>query len=146
MNILYTARFQIYRARRIYEKYWFAEMNVFVKKYKISYFSCMYYKQTSGERWGEIYFIEETTLPFYVDYCMFKRKYIFVCHIFMKFMVIKSVKDTNERQHRVLQHTLSTIEHDRKTIFIDRIIYEIFHVFNIEATPQINRECKQLWF
>ena len=79
-------------------------MNVFVKKYKIAYLSYMYYKQTSGERQSEIHFIETMTLLFHVDYCMLitlgrlkeNNNLYVIINIFIKFMVMKPVKDTNE--------------------------------------------------
>lgn len=141
-------------------------MRRFVKKYVTACLNCLYYKNPSGKKPGELHPIDKVTVPFHtvhVDHLgpFIKTKrgntqLLVLVDGFTKFVIIEPVRSTKAKYAiRAIENVINIfgvpirIISDRGSCFTSQSFktfcteYGIKHVLNAVATPRANGQCER---
>jgi len=152
---------------RIRENYWFKGMRKFVSKYVKACLNCLYYKATSGRKFGFLHPIVKVAIPFHTihldhigPFVRSKRKHTHILTIidgFTKFCVLEPVRSTSAKgvvkalnQLFAIFGVPSRIISDRGSSFTSHMFkafcieYGIKHILNAVATPRANGQCERM--
>lgn len=151
---------------RIQQRYWFAKMRRFVKKYVSSCLECAHHKTPGGRREGQLHPIEKLSIPFHtihIDHLgpFIKSKsgntYLLVLvDGFTKFVNAKPVKNTKSattikvlKEHMAYFGVPTRLISDKGSCFTSKLFkdfvtsYGMKHIINAVATPRANGQVER---